>query len=75
MTVVSGGIKNAPSMTCRVVKNKINRESATVEDEPIFAVQVREKSKSSVFFPVVECIGKTGNVVYIEGSLAVQLVL
>jgi hypothetical protein len=56
VTVVSGGIKNAPWVARRVVKNKINKDSACVGDKPIFQASIetrdeeRDKKKKALCF-------------------------
>lgn len=48
-TVVSGGIKNAPSMACKVVESMTNSDIAiNVADEPIFPARLIDKERERV---------------------------
>jgi len=56
VTVVSGGIKNAPWMACKLVKNKINKDSASVGDEPMLTASVEkqtEREEYERFMPLI----------------------
>ncbi|CAK9319338.1 unnamed protein product [Citrullus colocynthis] len=69
VTVVSGGIKNAPWMACKLVKNKINEDSASVEDEPMLTASVEKETEREEYERLMPLIWCMPNIRFVNSSL------
>ncbi|CAK9319367.1 unnamed protein product [Citrullus colocynthis] len=75
VTVVSGGIKNAPWMACKLVKNKNNEDSASVEDEPMLTASVEKQTEREEYERLMPLIWQKVGWISITVFIIVVIVL